>query len=154
MGTHPIFESDFDCLTDFRRNNEKCEQNSTMLSNGNNSAHDGDTEALKSDQHNQDARNVHYESTPTLLYPIMSLILCFPIGLIACFFYQLAVDSFNQNQVIKSIRYARQAKRYSQISIVSGTIIHLFLLYFFMFKVLSSGLVSSSNGTSNGTASI
>ena len=42
-----------------------------------------------------------YDSTPTLLYPIIGLILCFPIGLVACIFYQLAVEAFNQNNTIK-----------------------------------------------------
>jgi len=78
-----------------------------------------------------------YDSTPTLLYPIIGLILCFPIGLVACIFYQLAVEAFNQNNTIKAILYARRAKKASQVSIISGLIIHLVALYFTLYKVLT-----------------
>ena len=49
--------------------------------------------------------------------------------------YNIVFDEINQTQ---SIRYARQAKRYSQISIVSGALIHITLLYYVLYKVLAN----------------
>jgi len=90
-----------------------------------------------------------YDSTPTLLYPIIGLILCFPIGLVACIFYQLAVEAFNQNNTIKAILYARRAKKASQVSIISGLIIHLVVLYFTLYKVLTMNSNTQLNESPN-----
>jgi len=42
-----------------------------------------------------------YHNTPGLLYPIVGLLLFFPLGASACILYQNALEAYKNNQIKK-----------------------------------------------------
>ena len=55
----------------------------------------------------------------------------------------------NLEKIIKAILYARRAKKASQVSIISGLIIHLVALYFTLYKVLTMNSNTQLNENPN-----